>query len=315
MRKLYFIFVGLILVVFFGAGCSRFSAKSELEADTTGDEAVVYGKDSRLEAHYIPSAMVQSLSRLSVALVNQRFLHPLSDRITEVTGDSLQENENLCKNEKFLEQRSSAFCSGILVDASHVLTAGHCVYSETDCANTRFVFGFEYHLGASNNYKIENNNIYSCKKIVAAVKNAESLNGKETNAKGLDFAIVELDRPVPTLFQVTINIEDNLKLGEGVFTIGYPVGVPKKFADGRVSANETNSTYFFASLDTYGGNSGSPVFDASGVLQGILVSGEDDFVNAPGKNCRVSHKCLNGNCAGEEVLKISKIRKYLSELN
>ncbi len=48
--------------------------------------------------------------------------------------------------------------------------------------------------------------------------------------------------------------------------------------------------FFVANLDTYGGNSGSPVVDArTYVVEGILVRGEDDFVQNDG--CYVSLVC------------------------
>jgi Peptidase S46 len=58
--------------------------------------------------------------------------------------------------------------------------------------------------------------------------------------------------------------------------------------------------FFVANLDTYGGNSGSPVVDQhTHVVEGILVNGEDDFVQYDG--CNVSVVCPDAGCQGEAV--------------
>ena len=305
-----------VLATFILASCTKFSALNSVSDEHPGDQktepaGVIYGRDSRSEVHYVPSKMVQQISNLSAALIMSNRLKPLDKDFVEVVGESLQESENLCPSEKFIEQRTSAFCSGVLIDSTHVLTAGHCVFTQKECDEASFVFGYEYFLGSITNYRVARSNIYSCSRIVAAAKNAE---GTPDDKLGFDFSIVELDRPVPAKMQIAINVNDDLKRGDGLFTIGYPLGLPKKFADGKVASNNNQNIYFRASLDTYGGNSGPPVFNTrNGGLEGILISGEDDFVQAPDYDCRVSHKCTQGNCAGEQVLKMSKIKKYLSK--
>ena len=55
-----------------------------------------------------------------------------------------------------------------------------------------------------------------------------------------------------------------------------------------------------ANLDTYGGNSGSPVFNAqNNKVEGILVRGETDFVS--NGQCNVSLVCPSTGCRGEDV--------------
>ncbi|MEI8190645.1 MAG: hypothetical protein WCI75_13115 [candidate division NC10 bacterium] len=64
--------------------------------------------------------------------------------------------------------------------------------------------------------------------------------------------------------------------------------------------------YFVANLDTYGGNSGSAVFSATtGLVEGILVRGENDYVWKGG--CRVSNRCPADGCRGEDVTKVSAL--------
>jgi hypothetical protein len=278
---------------------------------TVDETGVIYDKDSRSEAHYLKDFTIQKLSKLAVALVLTQDLKAVDSATVEVQGGSLQETQGLCSSEKFIEQRTAAFCSGILIDATHVLTAGHCVFTQKECSETSFVFGYEYFLGAPSNYRVSRRNVYSCARVVAAAKSPE---GDAFKKQAFDFAIVELSRPVPMPFQVALSIGDSLKKRDEVFTLGYPMGLPKKFASGTVRGNNPRNNYFSALIDTYGGNSGSPVFNVQdGSLEGILISGEDDFVSVPGRDCKVSHKCSRTDCEGEQVLKISKIKKYLSK--
>ena len=61
-----------------------------------------------------------------------------------------------------------------------------------------------------------------------------------------------------------------------------------------------------ANLDTYGGNSGSAVFNAkTGLVEGILVRGEQDYVQKG--DCRVSNVCPADGCRGEDVTKILSV--------
>ncbi len=304
-------FLSLLLL-----SCSR-PAPREASAVVVAPEraveetSVIYGKDSRSEAHYLKDLKVQKLSKLAVALVETKALKEIDATTVEIQGGSLQETHSLCSSEKFIEQRTAAFCSGILIDATHVLTAGHCVFTQKECSETSFVFGYEYFLGSPTNYRISRKNVYGCARVVAAARPAENAGAQK---QGFDFAIIQLSRPVPMPFQVAFNLNDDLKKGQEVFTLGYPMGLPKKFAGGTVRGNSPRSNYFSALIDTYGGNSGSPVFNTvDGSLEGILISGEDDFVSVPGRDCKVSHKCSRHDCEGEQVLKISKIKKYVTK--
>ena len=66
------------------------------------------------------------------------------------------------------------------------------------------------------------------------------------------------------------------------------------------SATTRAAPFFVANLDTYGGNSGSPVFNAASYkVEGILVRGENDFVT--NGTCYVSLVCPTTGCRGEDV--------------
>src|SRR5262249_37357901 len=86
---------------------------------------------------------------------------------------------------------------------------------------------------------------------------------------------------------------------QAVHVIGHPSGLPAKFAGGAAVRNNQPNAFFVANLDTYGGNSGSPVFNSdTHVVEGILVRGDADFVQQGA--CSVSLICPTTGCRGED---------------
>jgi hypothetical protein len=82
--------------------------------------------------------------------------------------------------------------------------------------------------------------------------------------------------------------------------------LPTKFADGAAVRNNQPDAFFVANLDTYGGNSGSPVFNSdTHEVEGILVRGDADFVQHG--NCQVSLVCPTTGCRGEDCTRIAEI--------
>ncbi|HAU89128.1 MAG TPA: serine protease, partial [Elusimicrobia bacterium] len=73
----------------------------------------------------------------------------------------------------------------------------------------------------------------------------------------------------------------------------------------------SKSGYFVADLDTFGGNSGSPVFNTrTKKIEGILVRGDEDFLDSPaGCTTMATYEQTGGR--GEDVTKISEVEKYI----
>jgi hypothetical protein len=70
------------------------------------------------------------------------------------------------------------------------------------------------------------------------------------------------------------------------------------------------AAFFVANLDTYGGNSGSPVFNSTTHdVEDVLVRGENDFVQQGG--CRVSLVCPNTGCQGEDCTRTTEFASFL----
>jgi hypothetical protein len=97
--------------------------------------------------------------------------------------------------------------------------------------------------------------------------------------------------------------------------IGHPAGLPLKVANnGHVISSEAGQPWFTASLDTYHGNSGSPIIDeATGLVEGLLVSGAKDLYpfettdELGTHSCNKSVRCTDATCGGETVTRILEV--------
>lgn len=253
---------------------------------------VIYGSDDRVDLWQVDDAKTRRLADSTVALFDAG----------DVAADgklSLQnygERMGLCKEEPFFDQPMGAFCSGSLVAPDVIMTAGHCVRSAENCAGIKFVFGFAVAEKGKNPVGVPAGEVYGCKELI----------GREQVNDGADWALVRLDRKVTGHAPLKLNMSGKIAEHAPVLVIGHPAGLPTKVAGGANVRDASKPGFFVANLDTYGGNSGSAVFNAeTGLVEGILVRGENDYVYNGG--CRVSNKCENGACRGEDVTKIANV--------
>lgn len=260
---------------------------------------VIYGDDDRVDLHQVQSGKVLELADSTVALFEA------SDVAIEGGKARLKTSHygngmSLCKEEPFWDQVNGAFCSGSLVAPDILMTAGHCVRSEAACQGTKFVFGFAYKTKGQNVSQVPASDVYSCAKLL----------GREEVGSGADWALIKLDRPVTGHKPLSINKLGDPAEGTPLVVIGHPAGLPTKVAGGASVRDPKPNGYFVANLDTYGGNSGSAVFNArTGLIEGILVRGETDYVWKG--QCRVSKYCGNDECRGEDVTKITSVLPHL----
>lgn len=214
--------------------------------------------------------------------------------------ESAKAGVTFCESERFTEQPNPGMCSGFLIAPDLLVTAGHCVDSANSCSEYRWVFGFQVDPKTNKaGVDIKNEDVYKCKKVVS-----NALSG----GLGLDYAIVQLDRAVTGREPLEIRSEGNVADGADLVVIGSPSGLPLKVADGAKVRKNTHPNYFSANLDAFQGNSGSAVFNAeTGVVEGILVRGENDFVANKEKMCIESNKCADNGCRGEDISRLTSI--------
>ena len=253
-------------------------------------QRVVYGTDDRQDLFAVKSKKVRAVSNAVAALVKASDLREQADGSFELRTSSYAAEFELCGNEPFASQPLGCFCSGFLVGPDVVATAGHCVKSAADLASLRFVFGFRMKDAQTANTTFAADDVYEGKAII----------GRQMVSDGPDWALVRLKRAVVGRTPVALRTKGKIANKQSVFVIGHPNGLPAKYAPKAKVRDNTPGPFFVANLDTYGGNSGSPVFGASSYkVEGILVRGENDFVS--NGSCNVSLVCPTTGCRGEDV--------------
>lgn len=288
---------------------------------------VVYGEDNRLDLYRVTNSLHKTLANSTAAMmaVNQ-FKRSSANTFEIAAPRSLGESQNLCSGVAFADQPAAATCSGFLVAPDLIVTAGHCYKSfstpENVCKSFAWVFDFNLSTSSKNPAKnISLQNIYLCKEVVEA-----QLSGTT------DFAIIRLDRKVVERSPLKFRDGGKVRNSTELVVIGNPTGIPTKVSPkGKITKN-TDTNKFSTTLDTFQGNSGSAVFDAStGTVEGILIQGKTDYhpsIKGNEKSCQIVNKCDdNGkNCVagneagpiadGEVVLRIqtiaAKIKKAAS---
>ncbi|MBI4801483.1 MAG: trypsin-like peptidase domain-containing protein [Elusimicrobia bacterium] len=283
-------------------------------AEDFAESKSIYGKDDRVD-YYAAGAGMKALSDSVVSLwsagsVSFDAASKTHSLATVKFGDRL----NLCPGEKFREQPIGAFCSGSLVGENLVMTAGHCIVDEAQCGDTKIVFGFAVKTeGGEAPVKIAEKDVYTCAKIVKRFQGAEPLNGGSAGL-GPDYALVQLDRKVTGRKPLAVNRKQKLRKGAKMVVIGHPVGLPLKVAGGAKVRDASPKGYFVTDLDTFGGNSGSPVFSAkTRLIEGVLVRGDEDFKPAPG-GCTTMAVYAQNAGRGEDVTKISELAAFIPRI-
>lgn len=263
---------------------------------------VVYGSDDRLDVVQVRNRLHAQLSLSTAAMVLNSDIKKSGSNCSLDFDQTLETRMNVCPTERFSQQPVGALCSGFLVGADTIVTAGHCLKSlgqmgystpESVCRAFSWVFNYDIDRAGRNPLTgLTQADVYRCKSVINA-----------TLTNTLDFAVIKLDRKVTGRVPLKLRTTGKISSSATLVVIGHPSGLPTKVAAGaRVLKNTTKAT-FGASLDTFHGNSGSAVFDAkTGLLEGILVQGKTDYrPNLPAnpRSCQVVNICSqNGtNCA------------------
>jgi V8-like Glu-specific endopeptidase len=267
---------------------------------------VIYGDDNRVNPADAKNQLHVTLSRSTAVQINLKSRYGTVTGNLTASGDqyllkdqTLQQGMNACASERFSQQNALGNCSGFLVAPDLLVTAGHCVPSQSQCDDALWVFDYRNEEIADLTMKKEN--VYKCVKIV---------NQELNSSTKADYALIQLDRKVSGREPLKFRTSGKIKTGTDLVVIGHPSGLPTKIAAGASVKKNDQDQYFISDLDTYGGNSGSAVFDAkTGQIEGILVRGAKDYVRSP-KGCYVSNVCTDttsSGCGGESVSRIMKV--------
>lgn len=273
-------------------------------AQVAQQDKVVYGVDNRVEVYEAPESLkTVAASTAAMIPIGKLTLKvdevDQSKRFYEASQELLKDN-GICEDDRYANQPTPGMCSGFLVGPDLIVTAGHCARGWRTCEDNTWVFGFAVDAKTGEAGKaIPAENVYRCKTIV---------NQKLNQFLGTDHALIQLDRIVTDRAPLKFRSEGKIDDTQGIVVIGHPMGLPTKIADGANVRTNTHSSYFVANLDTFGGNSGSAVFNADDLtVEGILVRGEDDYKYNSDKMCQEVFTCEDDKCRGEDVTRITDI--------
>lgn len=270
----------------------------------TAQIKVIYGDDNRDDVSHVSNEMYLRLAKSTAGMVPNHKLKQLENDEVLLEAETLAQ-AGVCAYERFAAQPTAANCSGFLVGPKLLVTAGHCVTSETSCKNNSWVFDYKTDYSTQSEVIVENDDVYKCSKIVS-----RSLDSTTQN----DYAVIELDREVSDRESLELRRDGVPSEGDKLVVIGHPSGLPTKVTDGGV-VRSVNDVYMVTNLDTYGGNSGSAVFNSeTGVVEGILVRGETDYVWDSSQGCRVSNVVASDAGRGEDVTLIKTVLDFVPKL-
>lgn len=204
----------------------------------------------------------------------------------------------LCQDEPFYEEKTLGDCSGFLIAENLLLTAGHCVQSELDCAQRAIIFN--HHSVEPTNLKPSD--VYECHSVIARLSQDDG-----------DLALIRLNRNAAHVQadQMLSLEEPSVDMPEGMRILSHPFGLSLK--ESRLETSPVNKgLFFYANADVSGGSSGGPVFEPkSKRLLGVLLGGENDLVWDAKNNCSRNKVCMDGQCAGEKFASLTAVKNLL----
>lgn len=261
---------------------------------------VIYGTDDRRDVFENRDPRLTKLARSTAAMIGSSNLIDLGNGLTKIVGQTLEESGK-CSTEKFAAQLAVANCSGFLIGKNLIATAGHCIETQIDCDKSKWVFGYKVDYKTQDEVTVYSSQVYKCKKVIS-----RSLDDTTQN----DYAVIELEEEVEGRDILEVRQAGAPKVGDEIVVIGHPSGLPSKITS-NAFIRSVNDVFFVTNLDTYGGNSGSAVFNATtGIVEGILVRGDQDYKWDASGGCLVSNVIGEASGRGEDVTLAKSIAEF-----
>lgn len=274
-----------LLVAFFSYSYAQDYPKPEPRdypfSDGSDTSRGVYGADDRKEVG--DKSWVKDYARATAVMVkktdlkgNKLYAPTLRKNLSDYYGVN-----RFHENVKFLDQPIAAYCTGFLIAPDILVTAGHCI--ETMEEAEEYVWIFDY--TANNNYNanlgymtVDPKNVYEVKEVMDAWLYSGNVqtNSGDVYYADYDYSFLKLNRESersPYRFRTG----GEVKLFTNMYTIGSPTGLPLKLTDNAFVLDTENKEWFKTNIDGFPGNSGGPVFDELGYIEGIHVRGSRTY--------------------------------------
>jgi hypothetical protein len=232
-------------------------------------------------------------------LIGAAAVGPTRDGRSALHSARYGEYHNLCRDERFWDQPSvlerdgeaagGYGYTGLLVSDRHVLTCWHGWESFSHRAHVA-IFGYAMTARSDATPAVDARAVVP---IAPYPWRQPAGEGRFAQDCSRDWVVLELAQPVAAARRVAPLRLASPQLGVECYTLGHPCGLPVKLAD-RARVLAVGDGYFRTDLDTFTGNSGSPVFDArTHALIGLVSEGQKDqgdFEPSPARGCYVSNR-------------------------
>lgn len=246
----------------------------------------IYGEDDRREVtdnrpvYSVSAPKMAALTPLVLAIVHKSKLEKRVDKDGKSywaikDAPSLAESlkgvcgGDFCDGLRFRDQPSIVYATAMVMASNRVLTAEH-VFDEKKFSDYVLV----------RNYTTNRSRI----RLDDVIEFASRIEKMEEH-EGLDFMVYETKTKVTTAdVRPNFNKVRNLKSNDPLFMLGFPSGLPMKCAASG-NAYHIDNVFFFCNLDAFGGNSGSPVFNQKGTIEGFLRAGGKDYSTITANSC------------------------------
>jgi len=254
----------------------------------------IYGTDDRKDEYEVLDTQLKAVGDSTVALIPIDEMTDNGDETWSIPSITLAETyladngRPLCADEPFIDQPDVANCTGFLVAPNIVATTGHCISDSSECSGMAFVFGYTMINSSTPVVTFDDSDVYFCTEIIARLQTTDS-----------DWALIQLDREVLDHAPLVTRRSGKVSDLQDLAVIGHTLGLPRKYADNAWVQDNIPTESFYANLDTYIGNSGSPVINMDTYeVEGLLFSGNPDFVSVG--DCDRSAQCPDTGCPNWE---------------
>lgn len=270
-----------------------------------GNKAI-YGRDDRFDYYQVQNSKVSKYSEAVAAQIYDSNLKQIDNNKFEYTYLRYAQvgfPNRICSNERFVRQQTGANCTGFLIAPDIMVTAGHCISHESECQDFQWAFDYKYKSpSVSKNRVFESKQLVRCSKILNRYLSADE--------SGLDFAVLKLERKIKDREVLKVRTSGIVDEKDKMMIIGFPAGLPMKFTFNGNIRDNSQDEQFVVDLDAFRGNSGSPVInETTGLVEGILVRGEKDYVLNRQKDCMEINRVKQNEGRGEDVIRITNIPK------